>query len=187
MLSKVTVAVTGDATDPTDSVAFRRTMAEFASGVTVVTALQGGGPVGFACQSFASVSLDPPLVLFCADRRGKSWQCIRAAGRFCVNVLAEDQGELCRRFGSSRGEKFRGLEWEPSAWGTPALPGVLARIHADIHHVYEAGDHDVVVGRALALERPRDGRPMVFFRGHFGIDADEFDADAVSSWQDGWI
>src|SRR5512139_726188 len=81
---------------------FRRTMAEFASGVTVVTAGDDGEPVGFACQSFSSVSLEPPLVLFCADHQGRTWPRIRRAGRFCVNVLAEHQSELCERFGSSR-------------------------------------------------------------------------------------
>src|SRR3546814_8349050 len=80
--------------------AMRRAMGIFASGVTVVTGLDDDGPVGFACQSFASVSLDPPLVLFCADHGGRSWPRIRATGRFSVNVLGEDQDELCGRFRS---------------------------------------------------------------------------------------
>src|SRR5690606_31488722 len=88
---------------------FRKAMAEFATGVTLVTAVDAGEPVGFACQSFASVSLEPPLILFCADKRGRSWPRIRSAGYFCVNVLAEEQRDLCERFGSRHGAKFHGL------------------------------------------------------------------------------
>ncbi|MET7896557.1 flavin reductase family protein [Streptomyces mirabilis] len=193
MPSDVTAQAANDVLDPTDSVEFRRTMAEFASGVTVVTALQADDasglsePVGFACQSFASVSLEPPLVLFCVDRHSRTWQGIRAAGRFCVNVLAEDQEELCRRFGSRLGPRFDGLEWTTSAWGTPALPGVLARVNADVRSVHPEGDHYVVIGHVVAVERPRAGRPMVFFRGRFGLDADERSAESAWAWLDGWI
>ncbi|MFI0404536.1 flavin reductase family protein [Actinomadura sp. 3N508] len=162
------------ATPAVDPAEFRTAMAEFATGVTVVTALDGGEPVGFACQSFASVSLEPPLILFCADRRGRSWPRIRAAGRFCVNVLAEEQRELCERFGSRRGTKFEDLDWDVSPWGTPRLPDVLLGVHAAVHDVHQAGDHEIVVGRVLGIERHdvRDGawrRPMVFFRSRFGI------------------
>ncbi|MES9536180.1 MULTISPECIES: flavin reductase family protein [unclassified Actinomadura] len=159
------------APEPAD---FRKAMAEFATGVTVITALDGGEPVGFACQSFASVSLDPPLILFCADKRGRSWPRIRSAGRFCVNVLAEEQRELCERFGSSRGTKFEELDWEESRWGAPLLPDVLLAVHCVVHDVHEAGDHEVVIGRVLAVDRHEvvDGawrRPMVFFRSRFGV------------------
>ncbi|HLV74819.1 flavin reductase (DIM6/NTAB) family NADH-FMN oxidoreductase RutF [Actinomadura hallensis] len=153
---------------------FRKAMAEFATGVTLVTAVDAGEPVGFACQSFASVSLEPPLILFCADKRGRSWPRIRSAGYFCVNVLAEEQRDLCERFGSRHGAKFHGLHWETSPWGAPVLPDVLLAVHAVVHDVHEAGDHDVVIGRVLDVERHQtpDGswrRPMVFFRSRFGI------------------
>ncbi|MFD7291953.1 flavin reductase family protein [Streptomyces sp. NPDC059897] len=161
-------ALGGAAPTPTD---MRRAMGAFATGVTVVTGLDTqGDPVGFACQSFASVSLDPPLILFCADHRGRAWPCIRDTGRFCVNVLAEEQAGLCERFGSSRGAKFTGLGWDLSRWGTPALRGVLVRAHAEVCDVHVTGDHDVVIGRVLGLEAEREQRPMLFFRGHFGVD-----------------
>ena len=148
----------------------RRAMGSFATGVTVVTGYDDE-PVGFACQSFASVSLEPPLVLFCADHRGRAWPSIQRAGRFTVNVLAEEQDELCQRFGSSRGAKYDGLDWEMSRWGTPSLPGVLMRVHAEVETVHVAGDHDVVIGRVLELETdPADERPMLFFRGRFGVE-----------------
>ncbi|WP_433501182.1 flavin reductase family protein [Sphaerimonospora sp. CA-214678] len=149
---------------------FRRAMGMFASGVTVVTGVDDGEPVGFACQSFASVSLEPPLVLFCADHNGRTWPRIRRSGRFCVNVLAEDQVDVCDRFGSSRGKKFDGLDWDTSRWGLPALRDVLLRVHADVYDVHVAGDHDVVVGRVLELESAGEGHPMIFYRGRFGID-----------------
>ncbi|WP_405754911.1 flavin reductase family protein [Streptomyces sp. NBC_00963] len=149
----------------------RRAMGAFATGVTVVTGLgTGGEPVGFVCQSFASVSLEPPLVLFCADHRGRAWPHIRDSGRFCVNVLAEDQRGLCDRFGSSRGTKYEGLGWDLSRRGTPSLRGVLMRVHAEVHAVHATGDHDVVIGRVLELEAGSDERPMLFFRGRFGVE-----------------
>ncbi|MCZ2527554.1 flavin reductase family protein [Streptomyces sp. HB2AG] len=162
----------------------RAVMGRFATGVTVVTGADGDGPVGFACQSFASVSLDPPLVLFCADHRGRAWPRIRAAGRFCVNVLAEHQGDVCARFGSGRGLKYEGLEWDVSRWGTPSLREVLMRVHAQVETVHTAGDHDVVIGRVLELEADGDGRPMLFYRGRFGLDEPGAGTLPPPSW--GW-
>lgn len=159
-----------------DPARFRRVLGRFATGVTVVTGVDasaGAEPVGFACQSFAAVSLEPPLVLFCADHRGRAWPRIRTTGRFCVNVLAEEQRELCERFGSRAGHRFDGLDWELSAWGCPALPGVLARVHADVEVVHTSGDHDVVVGRVReleALDEPGSAVPLVFYRGGFSLD-----------------
>jgi 3-hydroxy-9,10-secoandrosta-1,3,5(10)-triene-9,17-dione monooxygenase reductase component len=151
----------------------RRHLGYFATGVTVVTARDADGPVGFACQSFSSVSLDPPLVLFCVDGRSRSWPRIRRAGMFCVNVLAEDQQDLCRRFGSRHGEKFDGMAWTASQWGAPILDDVLVRVHAEVAEVHPAGDHEIVVGRVVELESVRDGRPLVFYRGQFGVDVEE--------------
>ncbi|WP_137723044.1 flavin reductase family protein [Prescottella subtropica] len=149
----------------------RRVMGQFATGVTVVTGIDEEGPIGFACQSFASVSLEPALILICADHRGRAWPRIREAGRFCVNVLHEDQSELCGRFGSSRGRKYEELDWELSRWNTPSLPGVLMRVHAEVENVHVAGDHDVIIARVLELDTVCEERPMVFFRGKFGIEA----------------
>lgn len=148
----------------------RQHLGAFATGVTVITSQDADGPVGFACQSFSSLSLSPPLVLFCVDEHSRSWPRIRAAGTFCVNVLAEDQQELCGRFGSKDGQKFDGLDWEASPWGAPTLPDVLLRIHADVDAVHPAGDHDIVVGRVRELEQPREARPLIFYRGRFGVD-----------------
>ncbi|MEN3538013.1 flavin reductase family protein [Microbispora sp. ZYX-F-249] len=169
---------------------FRRALGMFASGVTVVTGLDDGEPVGFACQSFASVSLEPPMVLFCADHRGRAWPRIRRSGRFCVNVLGEEQVDLCGRFGSSKGAKFAGLDWDLSRWGTPSLRGVLLRVHGEVRDVHVAGDHDVVIGHVHELEPVvTEQRPMLFFRGRFGVDQDD-PATALGpnlwGWGDHW-
>ncbi|HWB34490.1 MAG TPA: flavin reductase family protein, partial [Rugosimonospora sp.] len=160
--------------NPMDPKLLRTVMGQFATGVTVITYLADGEPAGMTANAFMSVSLEPPLILFCADKRGRSWPRIRAAGRFCVNVLGEEQRDLCERFGSSRGTKFEGLEWDVSPWGAPTLPDVLLAVHAVVHDIHEAGDHEVVIGRVLQVERHdvRDGvwrRPMVFFRSRFGV------------------
>ena len=147
----------------------RASMSRFASGVTVVTGLDQEGPTGFVCQSFASVSLDPPLILFCADRKGRSWPRIRRSGWFTVNVLADNQVDMCTRFGSSDGLKYDGIDWKRSRWGTPALPGVLLRVHASIENIHLSGDHDVIIGRVAELECLSDASPLIFYRGKFGL------------------
>lgn len=187
----LTASETYEGTAPT-SLEMRRAMGAFATGVTVVTGRDpDGGPVGFACQSFASVSLEPPLILFCADHKGRAWPRIRESGRFCVNVLAEDQTDLCGRFGSSKGRKYDGLDWDLSRWGTPALPGVLMRAHAQVYDVHAAGDHDVVIGRVLELETAAERRPMLFFRGRFGVEGQPAAVPAPAApdpwgWGDPW-
>ncbi len=163
-------ATTADAITTPTPAAMRHAMGAFASGVTIVTALDAGDPVGFACQSFASLSLEPPLVLFCAGSEGRSWARVRAAGRFCVNVLGEDQVELCGRFGSRDGKRFEGLGWEASAFGAPSLPDAVLRVHCELEDVHPGGDHDIAVGRVLGLETQPLGRPLIFHRGRFGIE-----------------
>ncbi len=152
------------------SLDMRRVLGSFASGVTVVAGQDVDGPIGFACQSFASVSLDPPLVLFCPSRSSRSWPRIQGSGRFCVNVLAEDQQDLCLRFATPEVDKFEGIGWRPSPWG-PALDGVLARVMCEVEAVHRAGDHDVVIGRVQELVTLREAAPLVFFRGAFGLDS----------------
>lgn len=149
----------------------RRVIGHFATGVTIVTGTDQGQPVGFACQSFTSVSLDPPLVLFCAASTGRSWPRMQAAGVFSVNVLAEDQLDMCKVFASGSDDKFAGLAWRSTPWG-PSLDDVLATVHCTIETVHQAGDHDVVIGRVHELVSHRDAAPLVFFRGEFGLTAD---------------
>ena len=151
-----------------DSAKYRQVLGHFPTGVTVVTAASDEGPTGMAVGSFASVSLEPPLVAFFPGKGSASWPLIESAGAFCVNVLAADQEEVCRRFASKGGDKFAGLGWRPAPSGAPLLDGVLAWIDCDIDSVVEAGDHFCVIGRVRELEVSHDGAPLVFFRGGYG-------------------
>jgi 3-hydroxy-9,10-secoandrosta-1,3,5(10)-triene-9,17-dione monooxygenase reductase component len=157
---------------PVDQGEFRRVLGTFATGVTVITAPAADGedtPAGFACQSFSSLSLDPPLIAFMVGRTSTTWPRIARAGAFCVNVLAAGQGELCRTFAVSGADKFAGVPYDTSpASGSPRLTGTVAWIDCTIHAVHTGGDHLIVVGRVDALgatETP--DAPLLFHRGHF--------------------
>ncbi|MGW3242105.1 flavin reductase family protein [Streptomyces sp. NPDC001070] len=166
-------AVRPDERAPVDQAEFRKVLGNFASGVTVIAAPGDGaegGPAGFACQSFASLSLDPPLVVFMVARTSTSWPRIARAGVFCVNVLGTGQQELCRSFAVSGGDKFARVEWDPApVTGSPRLRGVPAWIDCAIHAVHTGGDHLVVVGRVQDLGCAEEGGdPLLFHRGRFG-------------------
>ncbi|MGW9131840.1 flavin reductase family protein [Streptomyces sp. NPDC055681] len=144
---------------------FRTVLGQFATGVTVITGLDGDEPVGLACQSFSSLSLDPPLVLFCPGRSSTSWPRIRASGRFGVNVLAEDQRAVCEAFGSTNASKFDAVASRRTPAGTVVIDGVLAWLGCTVETVYDGGDHDIVVGRVHELRVERQDRPLLYFRG----------------------
>jgi 3-hydroxy-9,10-secoandrosta-1,3,5(10)-triene-9,17-dione monooxygenase reductase component len=151
-----------------DSARFRQVLGHFVTGVTVITAVHDGGPVGLAVNSFTSISLEPPLVAFGAAKSSTTYPSIQAAGRWCVNILAEDQEDVSRLFATRGADKFRGMGWRPAASGAPILAGVLAWIDCVTEVEHDAGDHLIVVGRVLDLEVARDERPLVFFRGGYG-------------------
>ncbi|MEP9365225.1 flavin reductase family protein [Nocardioides sp. CN2-186] len=148
---------------------FRDVLGRFASGVTVVTTTSNDEPVGMTCQSFSSVSLEPPLVLFIPAKSSRSWPLIQRSGKFCVNFLAADQAELSNTMASRGTDKFGDVKWTPSqATGSPILEGSLAHVDCTIHQVHEAGDHYVVIGRVLDLGID-DGTvdPLLFFQGKY--------------------
>jgi 3-hydroxy-9,10-secoandrosta-1,3,5(10)-triene-9,17-dione monooxygenase reductase component len=151
-----------------DSARFRQVLGHFPTGVTVVTADPGDGPVGLTIGSFTSVSLDPPLVGFLPGKASTSWPAIERSGHFCVNVLADDQGDLCWRFARETDDKFAGVGWHAGGTGAPILDGVLAWIDCTIEHVHDGGDHWFVVGRVVALDAAREAGPLLFFRGKLG-------------------
>ncbi|NDZ81440.1 flavin reductase family protein [Streptomyces sp. SID10853] len=162
-------AVADDERLPVDAGEFRRVLGHFASGVTVITAHDEDGPAGFACQSFSSLSLDPPLVAFMVARTSTTWPRIARAGFFCVNILGADQGGLCRSFAVSGADKFAGVAHEPApATGAPLLTGVPAWIDCRIHAVHTGGDHLIVVGRVESLGGADEGEPLLFHQGAFG-------------------
>ena len=177
-------AVADDERAPVDPAEFRRVLGTFATGLTVVTAPAAGGeeasagagvpagPAGFACQSFCSLSLDPPLIAFMVARTSATWPRIARAGVFCVNVLGAHQGDLCRAFAVSGSDKFAGVAHDPApVSGSPRLAGTVAWIDCAIHAVHTGGDHLIVVGRVDALGTSDDENgdaPLLFHRGRFG-------------------
>ena len=147
---------------------FRDVLGRFCTGVTVVTAMSGEEPVGMTCQSFSSVSLEPPLVLFCPAKTSRAWPLIQRSGRFAVNLLAHDQAELSNRMASKGVDKFDGVAWAPSAaTGSPLLEGTLGYVDCTIHAVHEAGDHYVVIGKLLDLGESDPDDPLLFFQGRY--------------------
>jgi flavin reductase (DIM6/NTAB) family NADH-FMN oxidoreductase RutF len=148
---------------------FRRVLGNYPTGVSVITAMTDAGmPAGMVVGTFTSVSLDPPLVGFFPDRNSSSWKLIEPAGRFCVNVLAADQTDLCRQLAVSGADKFNGVDFALSRGGCPVLPGVVAWIDCTLEQVVEAGDHYLVLGRVTSLDTGRETGPMLFFQGQYG-------------------
>lgn len=152
-----------------DDARFRQVLGHFCSGVTIVTGIHDGEPVGFTAQSFSSVSLDPPLVLVCPAKSSSSWPRISAGGAFCVNVLADDQEVVCRAFAARGPDKFRGIGWTPAAGtASPVLTGSLAWIDCRLEAEHDAGDHVIAVGRVVDMGLLSEGPPLLFYRGGFG-------------------
>jgi 3-hydroxy-9,10-secoandrosta-1,3,5(10)-triene-9,17-dione monooxygenase reductase component len=163
------VTVAAEDPEPVDPRLMREVLGHFASGVTVVTADTVEGPIGFTCQSFSSLSLDPPLVVFAPARTSTTWPRLREIGRFCVNVLAEDQTDLSSRFARSGTDKFAGVSWRPSEHRSPVLDGVVAWIDCRLWAEYDGGDHTLVAARVLDLGADPGRRPLLFHRGAYGL------------------
>jgi len=149
-----------------DEARFRQVLGYFATGVTVVTATEEGMPVGFTCQSFTSLSLDPPMVAIAPAKSSTSWPRIAKSGAFCVNILNDAQQQLSQRFAVTGGDKFTGVAWHVGEAGAPVLEGVLGWVECELEAIYDAGDHELVVGRVLSLG-VGDGSPLIFYRSGF--------------------
>jgi flavin reductase (DIM6/NTAB) family NADH-FMN oxidoreductase RutF/DNA-binding IclR family transcriptional regulator len=155
--------------DPSNPNWFRQVLAQYPTGVCVVTAqLPEQAPVGMSVGSFTSVSLDPPLVSFFPHRGSTTWPKIRSAGRFCVNILGADQEPLCRRFARRATDRFAGLAIRPSALGSPIIEESVAWIDCELYSEQEAGDHYIVIGRVRDLQIESGGLPLLFFQGGYG-------------------
>ena len=150
-----------------DRARFKEVLGHFASGVTIVTAMEQGTPVGFTCQSFTSLSLDPPLIALAPSKSSTSWPRMKDAGAFCVNILADGQDALCRAFASPGADTFQGVGWTHGSTGAPVLDGALAYIDCSLELIHEAGDHELVIGRVVDLGLG-DGVPLLYYRSGFG-------------------
>jgi 3-hydroxy-9,10-secoandrosta-1,3,5(10)-triene-9,17-dione monooxygenase reductase component len=160
-----------------DTAQFKEVMSRFASGVTIVAGMEGDDPVGFTCQSFISLSADPPFVAVAPARTSTSWPRIAAAGSFCVNVLTDGQEEMAQSFAVSGGPKFEGIDWSPApVTGSPLIAGSLAWVDCRVELVHDAGDHELIIGKVLELGTGQ-GSPLLFFERRFATVARPPDDD----------
>lgn len=167
------MSITGHRAEALDPRAFRDTLGHFASGVTIISGADGEGPAGFTCQSFYSVSMDPPLVSFSVMRTSTTYPRIRETGNFAVNVLSHHQHEVSSQFARSGTDKWAGIARQETASGNPVIEGTLMWLDCEIWAEHEAGDHLIVIGRVVETS-PSDWRrhqphhePLVFFKGAY--------------------
>jgi flavin reductase (DIM6/NTAB) family NADH-FMN oxidoreductase RutF len=153
---------------PVDPSAYRAALARFASGVTVVTARDGDGrDVGMTVSAFTSLSLEPPLVLICVDHNASVAPVLAHCEIFAVNILAESQEMLSRRFAEHEVDRFDGVPFSRGALGPALLDGALAHVECRVHARHPGGDHTILVGAVDAV-RVADGNPLLYFRGSYG-------------------
>lgn len=147
---------------------FRHVLGHFATGVTVVTTRDPDArPGGLTVSAFASLSLDPPLVLICVDHKAQTYPALRDAGRFAVNVLSAGQEALSRRFASTQLDKFDGVAFRLSPLGLPLLESALAHIECTTVGRHVEGDHTIFVGR-VDRAWTAGGEPLLYYRGQYG-------------------
>jgi flavin reductase (DIM6/NTAB) family NADH-FMN oxidoreductase RutF len=157
-----------------DTKAFRTALGNFPTGVAIVTTMNEGTPVGLTCNSFSSVSMDPPLVLWSLRKESSLLSAFCSAGRFAVNLLADNHGSLSSRFASSKvTDKFEGVRHTVSDMGLPLLDGCLSRFECETHAEYDGGDHVIFVGRVVCFGAHQDAEPLVFCRGGYCSLAEE--------------
>ncbi len=151
---------------PANQRAFRDALGRFPTGVAVITAQSEIGPLGITANSFASISLDPPLVMWAPAKFSRRYRAFAEARHFAVHVMAAEQAGLAARFSRS-GTAFDGLDWTLNAHDVPLIHGCLARFECETAATHDGGDHRIVLARVTAAEW-RDGAPLVFFQGEMG-------------------
>lgn len=155
-------------TSSIDADNFRRLCGRFATGVAIVTTLDADGlPAGMTANSFASVSLDPPLVSVAIDHAATIFPAIRDATRFAVNILEAQQEALSRRFAEGLPDRFDGVGWQRTADDQVVLDGTLAHLRCEKWQEVPAGDHTIFIGRVIGGEAAEHGRPLLHYRGGY--------------------
>ncbi len=149
---------------------FREALGHYASGITVISTHIDGEPIGFTCQSFYSVSMNPPLVSFSIKSSSYSYPKIRKAGRFAVNILSSEQVAISNQFAQRGIDKWHGINWKESPLGNPIITGSLYWIDCEIHAEHAAGDHMIVIGevKAIQLQENTSAQPLLYFKGQYG-------------------
>lgn len=155
--------------DAVDRDSLRAALGSFATGIAVVTSVDDGGtPVGLTVNSFSSVSMTPPLVLFCLDRGAFSLPTFLQAEHFAVNILEREQAGLSRLFARPLADKWAGLRWTAGAGGVPLLPGCVAWLECGRHAVHEGGDHLILIGEVLRARSEPGREALLYKRGRYG-------------------
>ena len=150
-----------------DHDSFKAALGHFASGVTIITTLDAhGAPTGLTATSFTSLSLHPPLVLFCLAERANCFEDFQRAASFAVNILAHGQDDVSNTFASRGAEKFEGVGYRKGMLGDPLLEGALANMECRITARHPGGDHVIVVGEVQSVE-VGDGRPLLYYHGKY--------------------
>lgn len=158
--------VSGPAFDPR---VFRDTLGHYASGITIISGIDEEGPIGFTCQSFYSVSTEPPLVSFSVMTNSTTYPRVRETGKFAVNVLAHDQHTVSNQFARKGTDKWAGIDWTPTAAGNPVIADTLMWLDCDIWAEHEAGDHYIVIGRVNEMSPAswHKEEPLLYFKGQY--------------------
>jgi len=152
---------------PIEKNQLRQVMGHFATGVTIITTFNKDGQMhGLTANAFTSVSLEPPLLLISVDKKAESWPAFEESKVFTVNILADEQEALSRKFAVSGGNKFEGVAYRQGANGAAILDGTLAHIECTLYAAYEGGDHSIYLGEIQEAE-VREGKPLVFYRGGY--------------------
>ena len=147
---------------------FRRTLGCYPTGVTVVTGIGPKGELlGVTVNSFSSVSLEPPLILFCLNRGLRSLAAFEAATHYTVNVLCQDQGDIATRFASKDDDKWRGMDASRGENGCPVIENAMAVLECAAHTQFEAGDHVIFVGQVIDMQARPEAQPLVFHQGRY--------------------
>jgi flavin reductase (DIM6/NTAB) family NADH-FMN oxidoreductase RutF len=146
---------------------FRDVMGTFATGVTVITTLESDVPYGITANSFTSVSLSPPLVMFCLGKSSTNFKFFMESDCFAVNILTEQQDSLSARFASYEGNRFEGVDWVTWETGAPILKNVVSAIDCRLEATHDAGDHIIMVGQVVRAEKQNDTEPLLYFQGGY--------------------
>jgi flavin reductase (DIM6/NTAB) family NADH-FMN oxidoreductase RutF len=148
--------------------ALRTALGHFATGIAIVTAAdRDGALIGLTVNSFNSVSLDPPLVLFSVDRRAYSLEALRAASAFAINILSEQQEVISNQFARPLANKWRGIAYTVGEAGAPLIDGAIAQFECRLHAEHDGGDHLIFVGKVLGFRYDPAARPLLYFRGKY--------------------
>jgi 3-hydroxy-9,10-secoandrosta-1,3,5(10)-triene-9,17-dione monooxygenase reductase component len=150
-----------------DDKQFRSVLGQFATGVTIITAMDGDEPVGMAANSFTSLSLDPPLILFCVAHTSSTWPRIEGAGTFAVNILGEEHEQLSNLFAQKGADRFSNTPWHIGVSGAPVLDDAIAYLDCQFEAEHLGGDHKISVGRVIDLDMREGARPLLFYRGGY--------------------